>query len=67
MAVTVKCPFCGEVSDDEDIHCRCVDMQTKTITMPLEMAMRFERKEEDGDDMGELRQMLRRKMPDMMF
>jgi hypothetical protein len=42
-------------------------MQTKTISLPLEVAERFEAHDETDDDMAELRDRLRRKMPDMIF
>ena len=64
---TVRCNGCGEVSDHEDVHCRCADMQVKTISLPLDIADRFERKQETSNDMGELRQRLRERHPDMIF
>jgi hypothetical protein len=64
---TVKCNGCGEVSDAEDIHCRCADMQVKTISVPVEIAQRFEDGVYTKDDVEWLRRELANTWPDWIF
>lgn len=67
MGSVIKCRDCGTTVDVDDPVCMCRDMQTKTISLPLEVAERFERGDETTEDMAELRDRLRRKVPDMIF
>jgi hypothetical protein len=67
MGSVIKCRDCGVTVDTDDPVCACRDMQTKTISLPLEVAERFESYDETDDDMAEFRDRLRRRVPDMIF
>lgn len=67
MGNMVPCRKCGVMVDTDDPVCACRDMQTKTISLPLDMCDRIERGDETTEDMAELRDRIASRIPDMIF